>query len=457
MRVTGAVSSVTTGDSSSGTPWCSRPPAASRPSTPPTKGLVFGRLDLSENVPGGEAPRYIGRIGLRDEHRDSLLIDWRAPAAAVFYQATAADPQGVVRRRVLRCTGPKVVGVEDDLLDSEEGDRPRRGRRGRAAGAALARPRPHHALDRRHHPGRAGPGDPGAQQGRRVDLRRPRHRQDRRRAAPRGVPPLLRPSPLRERRRARRRALGGVHALHRARAALARRDRGRAAVARRGRRRHQVVPPRRPGRRRREGCRAHGRAAASYGATGRARRASRAAGVLPRRQPRARPARAQPDPSAAAVAEQAQPPGAARRFGAARRDVAAGAGRAWPRARPRRVQRRHARHRRVRRLRARVVAAARRDRGARLAARPRPARPGRRGRAERRRAGAAVEVVGTGARARALPGAARRLDRRGRATDRRAPLRARGRSREAGERPRRRVRPGRGAVRRERPGAHHDR
>ena len=79
------------------------------------EGLVFGRLDLSTD---GEAPRYIGRIGLRDEHRDSLLIDWRAPAAAVFYQATAADPKGVVRRRVLRCTGARVVAVEDDLLDA---------------------------------------------------------------------------------------------------------------------------------------------------------------------------------------------------------------------------------------------------------------------------------------------------------------------------------------------------
>ncbi len=82
------------------------------------EGLVFGRLDLDpERIAGGA--RYIGRIGLRDEHRDSLLIDWRAPAAAVFYQATAADPQGVVRRRVLRCAGAKVVAVEDDLLDPE--------------------------------------------------------------------------------------------------------------------------------------------------------------------------------------------------------------------------------------------------------------------------------------------------------------------------------------------------
>jgi DNA helicase IV len=81
------------------------------------EGLVFGRLDLVEEA--DREPRYVGRIGLRDEHRDVLLIDWRAPAAAVFYQATAATPQDVIRRRVLRCVGPKVAGVEDELLDAE--------------------------------------------------------------------------------------------------------------------------------------------------------------------------------------------------------------------------------------------------------------------------------------------------------------------------------------------------
>ena len=81
------------------------------------EGLVFGRLDLDEQV--DTQPRYVGRIGLRDDDRDSLLIDWRAPAAAVFYQATAADPHGVVRRRVLRSSGPRVVGVEDELLDAD--------------------------------------------------------------------------------------------------------------------------------------------------------------------------------------------------------------------------------------------------------------------------------------------------------------------------------------------------
>ncbi|QYJ03166.1 AAA family ATPase [Nocardioides panacisoli] len=81
------------------------------------EGLVFGRLDLTDRVDG--EPRYVGRIGLRDDDWDTLLIDWRAPAAAVFYQATAATPQDVIRRRVLRCAGSDVVGVEDELLDAD--------------------------------------------------------------------------------------------------------------------------------------------------------------------------------------------------------------------------------------------------------------------------------------------------------------------------------------------------
>ncbi|MBM9463549.1 AAA family ATPase [Aeromicrobium sp. YIM 150415] len=78
------------------------------------EGLVFGRLDLLD---GGR--RYIGRIGVRDEDREILLMDWRAPAASAFYRATAQQPSGVVRRRVLRSRADRVIGVEDDLLDAE--------------------------------------------------------------------------------------------------------------------------------------------------------------------------------------------------------------------------------------------------------------------------------------------------------------------------------------------------
>ncbi len=109
------------------------------------EGLVFGRLDLVPEL--DPEPRYIGRIGLRDDHRDSLLIDWRAPAAAVFYQATAAEPQSVVRRRVLRCSGPKVVGVEDELLDADaETDLPIIGEGALMAQLSRARDRSMHSI-----------------------------------------------------------------------------------------------------------------------------------------------------------------------------------------------------------------------------------------------------------------------------------------------------------------------
>lgn len=109
------------------------------------EGLVFGRLDLTPEL--DPEPRYVGRIGLRDDNRDSLLIDWRAPAAAVFYQATAAEPHDVVRRRVLRCTGPTVVGVEDELLDdSVETDLPIVGEGALMAQLSRARDRSMHSI-----------------------------------------------------------------------------------------------------------------------------------------------------------------------------------------------------------------------------------------------------------------------------------------------------------------------
>ncbi|MEV0397803.1 HelD family protein [Polymorphospora rubra] len=78
------------------------------------EGLVFGRLDLRAGT-----VLHVGRLGIRGEHGEPLLIDWRAPAAAAFYQATPADPRGVVRRRMIQSSGERVTGVEDDLLDPQ--------------------------------------------------------------------------------------------------------------------------------------------------------------------------------------------------------------------------------------------------------------------------------------------------------------------------------------------------
>jgi len=88
------------------------------------EGLVFGRLDLGSNTnnQAGRADRetrYVGRLGVRDDEYEPLVIDWRAPAAAPFYRATPVEPMGVLRRRVLRCKSSDVVGIEDDLMVPE--------------------------------------------------------------------------------------------------------------------------------------------------------------------------------------------------------------------------------------------------------------------------------------------------------------------------------------------------
>ena len=106
------------------------------------EGLVFGRLDMTDSDTD-----YIGRIGVHDDDYEPLVIDWRARAAEPFYRATAADPMGVVRRRVLRCRDDRVVGIEDDLLDgsSAPSDLPVIGEG--ALMAALTRARGHRMRD----------------------------------------------------------------------------------------------------------------------------------------------------------------------------------------------------------------------------------------------------------------------------------------------------------------------
>jgi DNA helicase IV len=76
--------------------------------------LCFGRLDLRDGQ-----RHHIGRIGLSDPQQQKLLVDWRAPVAAPFYQATPAAPGDVVRRRHLTTRGRQVVHLEDEVLDLE--------------------------------------------------------------------------------------------------------------------------------------------------------------------------------------------------------------------------------------------------------------------------------------------------------------------------------------------------
>jgi hypothetical protein len=106
--------------------------------------FLFGRIDLLRGKDGQKGPDgahtsvepaddaigadrtaaiaetlRIGRIGVLDSDYSPLVIDWRAPAAAPFYRATPVDPGRVVRRRVIRSKGRRVLGVEDDLMRPE--------------------------------------------------------------------------------------------------------------------------------------------------------------------------------------------------------------------------------------------------------------------------------------------------------------------------------------------------
>ncbi|WP_328451927.1 UvrD-helicase domain-containing protein [Streptomyces sp. NBC_00386] len=103
--------------------------------------FLFGRIDLLRGKDGVKGPDgaytavepadgavredntadiaetlHIGRIGVLDADYAPLVIDWRAPAAAPFYRSTPVDPGRVVRRRVIRSKGRRVLGVEDDLM-----------------------------------------------------------------------------------------------------------------------------------------------------------------------------------------------------------------------------------------------------------------------------------------------------------------------------------------------------
>ncbi|MCX2970854.1 UvrD-helicase domain-containing protein [Streptomyces sp. TRM70308] len=91
-----------------------RGPDGAYTSVEPAEGAVRpdGTADIAETL-------HIGRLGVLDADYTPLVIDWRAPAAAPFYRATPVAPGRVVRRRVIRSRGRRVLGVEDDLLRPE--------------------------------------------------------------------------------------------------------------------------------------------------------------------------------------------------------------------------------------------------------------------------------------------------------------------------------------------------
>jgi DNA helicase IV len=105
---------------------------AAGPGVPP----FFGRIDsLPADRPAESF--HIGRRHVRDTAGDPVVIDWRAPMSRPFYQASAADPQGLARRRRFGFSAGELTGYEDEVLAAgddgpgnflrEEIERPRSG------------------------------------------------------------------------------------------------------------------------------------------------------------------------------------------------------------------------------------------------------------------------------------------------------------------------------------------
>ncbi|MEJ3742492.1 hypothetical protein WEI85_04255 [Actinomycetes bacterium KLBMP 9797] len=74
----------------------------------PDDPVAFARMDSDD----GEI-LYVGHHGIRDEIRNVLVVNWKAPAAAPFYEATHRDPRGLRRKRNFTCIGNRVVDFDD--------------------------------------------------------------------------------------------------------------------------------------------------------------------------------------------------------------------------------------------------------------------------------------------------------------------------------------------------------
>src|SRR3954466_4501916 len=72
----------------------------------------FGRTDTSTET------FHIRRRHVRDAGRGPVVIDWRAPMSRPFYQASAADPQDLVRRRRFGFDEGELTSYEDEFLGS---------------------------------------------------------------------------------------------------------------------------------------------------------------------------------------------------------------------------------------------------------------------------------------------------------------------------------------------------
>ena len=70
--------------------------------------VAFARFD-SETL----GSLYLGKHAISNDERDLLVVNWQAPAAAPYFQASYDDPCGVIRRRKFQTERNQVLDFEE--------------------------------------------------------------------------------------------------------------------------------------------------------------------------------------------------------------------------------------------------------------------------------------------------------------------------------------------------------
>ncbi|WP_328423964.1 UvrD-helicase domain-containing protein [Micromonospora sp. NBC_00389] len=73
--------------------------------------VAFGRMDYED----GEV-FYIGHHAIFDDHAELLVMNWQAPAAARYYEASHADPFGLRLKRNFECSSNTITSFSDTVF-----------------------------------------------------------------------------------------------------------------------------------------------------------------------------------------------------------------------------------------------------------------------------------------------------------------------------------------------------
>ncbi|MFI5694283.1 HelD family protein [Kribbella sp. NPDC051586] len=86
---------------------------------PPFFGVIaYGDAGAGEH---SRQTYYLGRRHISDAiGRPPMVIDWRAPVSAAFYQASAVEPRGIETRRRFGWSGQTLTSFEDERLTAGE-------------------------------------------------------------------------------------------------------------------------------------------------------------------------------------------------------------------------------------------------------------------------------------------------------------------------------------------------